>query len=58
MADTLQERIAAALSEVRNARAGVSVLAADMIRDVATTVDGKVRLTLLLSAQDDAALVR
>jgi ATP-binding protein involved in chromosome partitioning len=58
MADTLQERIAAALSQVRNARAGVSVLAADMIRDVATTVDGKVRLTLLLSAQDDAALVR
>jgi ATP-binding protein involved in chromosome partitioning len=29
-----------------------------MIRDVATTTDGKVRLTMLLGARDDASLVR
>lgn len=55
---TLQEQISTALAAVRNPRTGADVMAADMVRDIATTVDGKVRLTLLLSAVDDATLVR
>jgi ATP-binding protein involved in chromosome partitioning len=58
MADTLQQRIAAALTRVRNPRVGADVVSADMVRDVATTTSGKVRLTLLLDARDDATLVR
>jgi ATP-binding protein involved in chromosome partitioning len=52
------ERITGALATVRNPRTGADVMAADMVRDIATTVDGKVRLTLLLAADDDATLVR
>ncbi|MBP6774634.1 MAG: Mrp/NBP35 family ATP-binding protein [Gemmatimonadaceae bacterium] len=55
---TLQERISEALAAVKNPRTGADVLAADMVRDIATTVDGKVRLTLMLGAADDATLVR
>jgi ATP-binding protein involved in chromosome partitioning len=55
---TLQERIAGALSGVRNPRTGADVMAAEMVRDIATTTDGKVRLTMLLGAADDATLVR
>src|SRR3982751_6902044 len=58
MADTLQQRIEAALSRVQNPRRGADVVTADMVRDVATTTEGRVRLTLLLDAQDDATLVR
>ena len=58
MASTLQERIEQALRQVQNARTRSDVVSADMIRDVATTLDGKVRLTLLLDRQDDARLVR
>ena len=54
----LMERITGALAVVRNPRTGADVMAADMVRDIATTVDGKVRLTLLLAADDDATLVR
>ncbi len=52
------ERITGALARVRNPRTGADVMAAEMVRDIATTVDGKVRLTLLLGAADDATLVR
>ncbi len=55
---TLQERIAGALASVRNPRTGADVMAAEMVRDIATTTDGKVRLTLLLSPADEAMLVR
>ena len=55
---TLQEKISGALSAIKNPRTGADVLAAEMVRDIATTVDGKVRLTLLLGAADDATLVR
>ncbi len=55
---TLQERIAGVLTGVRNPRTGADVMAAEMVRDIATTTDGKVRLTLLLSPADDATLVR
>jgi ATP-binding protein involved in chromosome partitioning len=58
MAPTLQDKITAALAAVRNPRLGADVLSAEMVRDVATTLDGKVRLTLLLAPEDDAALVR
>lgn len=55
---TLQERIAGVLADVRNPRTGADVMAAEMVRDIATTTDGKVRFTLLLGAADDATLVR
>ena len=58
MPDTLQERIGSALSKIRNARLGTDVLSAEMVRDVATTTSGKIRLTLLLAPNDDATLVR
>jgi ATP-binding protein involved in chromosome partitioning len=58
MTPTLTQRIESALSQVRNARTGADVVSSEMIRDVATTTAGKVRLTLLLAAADDAALVR
>ena len=52
------ERITGVLAGLRNPRTGLAVLEAEQVRDVATTVDGKVRLTLLLSPEDDATLVR
>jgi ATP-binding protein involved in chromosome partitioning len=58
MSANLQERITDALSRIRNNRVGVNVLEADMVRDIATTTDGKVRLSLFLSADDDATVVR
>jgi ATP-binding protein involved in chromosome partitioning len=58
MAPNLQERISAALGTVVNSRTGQNVVVSEMVRDVATTLDGKVRLTMLLGAQDDATLVR
>ncbi|HEX9564463.1 MAG TPA: Mrp/NBP35 family ATP-binding protein [Gemmatimonadaceae bacterium] len=58
MGQTLQERIASALGTVINPRTGRDVVASDMIHDVGTTLDGKVRLTMLIGAGDDAALVR
>ena len=58
MAQNLQERVVSALSSIRSPRAGTDVLNAAMVRDLATTVDGKVRLTVLLSPADDASIVR
>jgi ATP-binding protein involved in chromosome partitioning len=58
MPENLQERLVAALSRVRSPRTGVDVVASEMVRDIATTTDGKVRLTLLLSPADDATIVR
>jgi ATP-binding protein involved in chromosome partitioning len=58
MPDNLPQRIDAALARVRNNRLGVNVLEAEMVRDLATTTDGRVRMTLLLGAEDDATLVR
>ncbi|HEX5580065.1 MAG TPA: Mrp/NBP35 family ATP-binding protein [Gemmatimonadaceae bacterium] len=58
MAQTLNERIEQALRNVRNPRTRTDVVAGEMVRDVATSRDGKVRLTLLLAAEDDASLVR
>jgi ATP-binding protein involved in chromosome partitioning len=54
----LQERVTDALSRIRNNRVGANVLDAEMIRDIATTTEGRVRLTLFLSPDDDATVVR
>lgn len=58
MTQTLQERISHALRGVTHPRSGTDVLSADAVRDIGTTLDGKVRLTVLLAADDDAELVR
>ncbi|MDE3151132.1 MAG: Mrp/NBP35 family ATP-binding protein [Gemmatimonadota bacterium] len=58
MTETLNQRIAHALSRIRNPRTGHDVVSDEMVRDVATTTGGKVRLTLLLAADDPATLVR
>jgi ATP-binding protein involved in chromosome partitioning len=55
---TLQERLASALSAIKNPRTGTSVVEDEMVRDVGTSVDGRVRLTMLLAPQDNAELVR
>ena len=58
MSQTLQERIAAALGAVVNPRTGADVISSEMVRDVATTTTGRVRLTMLLAPNDPATLVR
>ena len=58
MATTLQARIGLALSSLRNPRTGENVLTSQMVRDIGTTLDGKVHVTILLSPQDDATIVR
>jgi ATP-binding protein involved in chromosome partitioning len=58
MPESLNDKIRAALAGVMNPRLGMDVISADMVRDVATTTSGKVRMSLLLDPQDDAALVR
>ena len=58
MSQNLQERIASALGTVVNPRTGANVVSSEMVKDVGTTLDGKVRLTILLEAGDDATLVR
>ena len=58
MTPNLQERVTDALSRIRNNRLGANVLESEMVRDIATTTDGKVRLSLFLSADDDATVVR
>lgn len=58
MTTNLQTRIDAALASVRNNRLGLNILEAGMVRDIATTLDGKVRMSILLSAADDATIVR
>jgi ATP-binding protein involved in chromosome partitioning len=54
----LQDRITDALSRIRNNRLGANVLEAEMVSDLATTTEGRVRLTLYLSPDDNATVVR
>jgi ATP-binding protein involved in chromosome partitioning len=54
----LQDRITDALSRIRNNRLGANVLEAEMVSDLATTTEGRVRLTLYLSPEDNATVVR
>jgi ATP-binding protein involved in chromosome partitioning len=58
MSQTLQERIAIALVSVVNPRTGADVVSSEMIRDIATTTTGRVRLTIFLAPDDPATLVR
>ena len=58
MSANLHDRITDALSHVRNNRVGANVLEAEMVRDIATTTEGRVRLTLFLSPEDNATVVR
>src|SRR5207237_9029205 len=58
MADTLQGRIAAALSQIQDPRTGESVYASQKVRDIATTQSGKARVSLIFEAGDDPTLAR
>ena len=58
MATTLQERVAKALSNIRNPRTGADIYSTQQVRDIGATVDGRVHLTLLLTKDDDPALAR
>ena len=58
MTEPLQARIAAALKSVINPRTGQDVVTSEMIRDVGVSVEGRVRFSILLAAQDPASLVR
>ncbi len=58
MSESLQARLAEALRPIANSRTGASVYQTQQVRDIAATRDGKVRVTLLLGAQDDPTLAR
>ena len=58
MSANLHDRITDALSHVRNNRVGANVLEAEMVSDIATTTEGRVRLTLFLDPDDNATVVR
>jgi ATP-binding protein involved in chromosome partitioning len=58
MADTLQGRIAKALSQIKNPRTGEDVYSSQKVRDIATTTDGKVRVSLLFEQGDDPTFAR
>jgi ATP-binding protein involved in chromosome partitioning len=54
----MQTRIAHALQQIVNPRTSEDVIRSGMIRDVAVSVEGRVRFTILLDAHDPASLVR
>jgi ATP-binding protein involved in chromosome partitioning len=56
MADTLQARIAHALSHIRNPRGTSDMIASQKVRDIATTTTGKVRVSLVFEPGDDPQL--
>jgi len=56
--DSLPTRIAAALGRVSNPRTGRDVIASGMVADLSVELDGRVRLSFLLGAQDPATMVR
>jgi ATP-binding protein involved in chromosome partitioning len=58
MADTLQGRIAHALSQIPNPRTGADVYSSQKVRDIATNTAGKVRVTLVFEPGDDPTLAR
>lgn len=58
MSETLQSRLAEALAPLANPRTGASLYQTQQVRDIAATREGKVRVTLLLDAQDDPTLAR
>ncbi|MBI4503444.1 MAG: Mrp/NBP35 family ATP-binding protein [Gemmatimonadetes bacterium] len=58
MANTLEARVAGALTNVRNPRVDNDVISAGMVRDLVVLPDGIVSLTFILSTEDPAGLVR
>ncbi|HJU65241.1 MAG TPA: Mrp/NBP35 family ATP-binding protein [Gemmatimonadaceae bacterium] len=58
MSGQLGEQVAEALRQVVNPRLQSDVITASMIRDFTVSDEGRVRLSMLLSAQDPASLVR
>jgi len=58
MSNTLQARVAGALTTVRSARAGTDVISAGIVRDLVVGADGAVSFAFALSRDDPAALVR
>ncbi len=58
MPASFSERIEEALSTVINSRTRSDVLSGSQVRNIATSTEGRVRLTLILSAEDDATLAR
>jgi ATP-binding protein involved in chromosome partitioning len=55
---SFSERIEDALSKGINARTSADVLSGSQVRNIATSTEGRVRLTLILAAEDDATLAR
>jgi ATP-binding protein involved in chromosome partitioning len=58
MAETLTARVEGALARVVNRRTGRDLVAGEQIGDVATSTEGRVRVTLLLGGADDPTLAR
>ena len=58
MPNTLEARVAGALTNVRNSRVDNDVISAGMVRDLRVGEDGAVSLTFVLSRDDPAQLVR
>ncbi len=58
MPASFSQRIEEALSKVINPRTRSDVLHGSQVRDIATSTEGRVRLTLILSVDDDATLAR
>ena len=58
MADTLQGRIAHALSQIKDPRTGEDVYSSQKARDIAATTTGKVRVSLVFAPGDDPTLAR
>jgi ATP-binding protein involved in chromosome partitioning len=58
VSDTLEARVGAALSRIKNPRLDNDLLSAGMIRDLSVTSDGRVAFKFLLGRADPATLVR
>jgi ATP-binding protein involved in chromosome partitioning len=58
MADTLQARIAQALSQIKDPRTGTDVYSSQKVRDIGVNTAGKVRVSLVFNQGDDPTLAR
>ena len=58
MADTLQGRVAKALSQIKDPRTGTDVYSSQKVRDIAATTGGKVKVSLVFEQGDDPTLAR
>ena len=56
--DTVQARVAHALSQLKNPRSGSDILSAGMVKDLAVAEDGTVTFTFLLGRDDPGSLAR